>query len=105
MIEEQETASFTFDLTHGGYHFVSANHASTPITATVPPNSSVAFPIGHVIIIEQRGAAAVTIEEGSGVTINKPSTKTLVLAEQHAQAVLRKTATDTWVLGGELGAV
>jgi hypothetical protein len=55
-------------------------------------------------MVEQRGAAAVSIAAGGGVTINKPSTKTATLAEQHAQAALRKTATDTWVLGGELGA-
>ena len=102
LVEDEKTADFTFDLTQGGSRFVSANHATVSITATVPPNSTTAFPVGHVIIIEQRGAAAVTLAVGSGVTINKPSSKTLVLAEQHAQAMLRKTATDTWVVGGEL---
>jgi hypothetical protein len=57
-----------------------------------------------VITLEQRGAAAVTIAAGGGVTVNKPASKTLVLAEQHSQATLRKTATDTWVLGGDLTA-
>ncbi len=96
------TADHTLTLADAGYEVIVGNHASTDITFTVPPNSSVAFPIGCVIIVEQRGASTVTIAASAGVTINKPSSKTPVLAEQHAQAVLRKGATNTWVLGGDL---
>jgi hypothetical protein len=103
MVEHEYTASGTLTLAVGDYNYISANHASTPIVLTIPPFSSVAFPIGRTILIEQRGAAGVTITGGGGVTINKPSTKSLALTEQHSQAVLRKTAADTWVLGGELG--
>ena len=38
-------------------------------TLTVPPNSSVAFPVGTSIPIRQAGAGQTTIVAGSGVAI------------------------------------
>src|SRR5436309_15143274 len=45
---------------------------SNPVvnTVTVPPNSSVAFPIGTRIWIRQVGAGQTSIAPGSGVSIN-----------------------------------
>ena len=75
-------------------------NSATAGTATVPPNSSVAFPVGTAIEVHQIGAGELTIAAGSGVTLNsRNGTDT---AGQYAIAVLRKTATDTWVLGGDV---
>jgi hypothetical protein len=98
----QETASFTFALGDELSAMVRANHASTPITATVPPNSSVAFPVGSLIHLCQWGAAAVTVAAGSGVTINKAASKTLGIAEQYGVVSLWKQATNVWLLFGHL---
>jgi hypothetical protein len=79
-----------------------ANHASVAINYTVPPNSSVAFPIGTWIIIEMTGAAQVAVVAGSGVTI-KPATK-LKVNGQDTSAVLVKEATNTWSWQGSVKA-
>jgi hypothetical protein len=69
---------------------------------TVPPNSSVAFPVGTQIRILQTGAGQTTVAAGAGVTIN--STPGLKLRAQWSSATLIKRATDTWVLIGDLAA-
>jgi hypothetical protein len=70
---------------------VSFSNAS-PITATVPPFSSVAYATGTVIQLLNLGAGVVTITAGVGVTLNG-STVTLA---QNAGGTLIKTATNTW---------
>jgi hypothetical protein len=67
---------------------------------TVPPNSSVAFPIGSQINILQTGSGQTTIVAGSGVTVN--ATPGLKLRAQWSYATLIKRATDTWVLVGDI---
>lgn len=68
---------------------------------TVPPNSSVAFPIGTRIPGWTTGAGTTTITPGAGVTLNSRDAA-LTSAGQHAAWVLEKTATDTWEVGGDL---
>ncbi len=71
-------------------------------TVTVPPNSSVAFPIGTVIEIYQLGAGATTIVAGTGVTLRLPTGLTAQLRGQNATATIRKGNTDAWRLAGDL---
>lgn len=68
-------------------------------TLTVPPNSSVAFPVGTVIQVIQLGAAQTTVAAGSGVTINTAST--LKTRAQYSCLVLTQVAANVWVLGGD----
>ena len=75
---------------------------ASAITLTVPPNSSVAFETGTQIDLAQRGAGAVTVTEGSGVTVNVHADDTLVLDGQYAYATLVKIGTNTWDLFGKL---
>jgi len=70
------------------------------ITLTIPPNSSVAYPTGTKIDLAQLGAGQVTVAEGSGVTVNATPTKKL--RAQYSAATCIKTATDTWLLVGDL---
>lgn len=102
LADNEETASFTFALTDAQSAMTRANHATVAITATVPLNATVAFPIGSVIHLCQWGAAAVTIAATEGVTINQPASKTLVVAEQYGVVRLWKQATNTWLLSGDL---
>lgn len=74
-------------------------------TFTVPPNSSVAFPVGSVIYIHQTGAGTTTIAEGAGVTINYTQDASVdedKLAAQNAQCAIHKVATDEWDISGAL---
>lgn len=71
------------------------------VTETVPPNSAVPFAIGTVIELFRYGAGDVNITAGAGVTIRSPGAM-LKLNSQYSSAVLRKRATDEWVLEGDL---
>jgi len=75
---------------------------SSAITITVPPNSSVAYPIGTKIDLLAKGAGQVTVAAGSGVTVN--TAQTLKLRRQWSGASLIKLATNTWVIVGDLEA-
>jgi hypothetical protein len=68
---------------------------------TVPPNSSVAFPIDTVITFEQAGAASITLTPGAGVSLNSRS-GLLATAGQYAVAQIKKVAADTWTVIGDV---
>ncbi len=95
-INTQTGTAYTLVLTDAG-KIVETNNAAAN-TVTIPPNSSVAFPIGTQIEVVQYGAGQTTIVAGSGVTIQKPYT--LVLAIRYARVTFYKRATDEWVLSG-----
>lgn len=69
---------------------------------TVPPNSSVAFPIGSQIQVLQTGAGKTRILAGAGVTVN--ATPGVYLRAQWSGITLLKRASDTWVATGDLSA-
>jgi hypothetical protein len=76
---------------------------ASPITATIPLNSSVAYGIGTQINLMQLGAGQVTIAATGGVTLQSEGSK-LKLKGQYAVATCCKIATDTWVVIGNLSA-
>jgi hypothetical protein len=95
-----QIASYTLVLADDGKVVELLN--ASPVTLTVPLNSTVAFPIGTQITILQTGAGQVTIQPTSGVTINaNPGFK---LRAQWTAGTLIKRATNTWVLLGDLSA-
>lgn len=69
---------------------------------TVPPNSSVAFPIGSQIQVLQTGTGKTRILAGAGVTVN--ATPGIYLRAQWSGVTLLKRASDTWVATGDLSA-
>ena len=99
-----QNASSTLGLTDAGR--LVEMQVSSANTLTVPPNSSVPFPIGTQIHILQVGTGQTTIVAGSGVTIN--ATPGLKLRAQWSGATLIKRSNganlDTWVLVGDLSA-
>ena len=94
----EETASYTLVLADDG-KIVEMNVASGNIL-TIPPNSSVAFPVGTQIIVIQTGAGQCTLTAGSGVTLH--ATPGAKLREQYSGATLIKRATNTWIAIGDL---
>lgn len=81
----------------GKYVLMSSGSANT---FTVPPNSSVAFPVGTQITVVRTGAGVTTIAQGSGVNI-ETANENLEISSQYSAMVLLKTGTDTWIaLGG-----
>jgi hypothetical protein len=80
--------------------FLELNNSTTAATLTVPPNSSVPFPIGTQISMVQIASGQFTVTPGSGVTINSASG--LKIRTQWSSATLVKRSTDAWVLVGDL---
>jgi hypothetical protein len=100
LTSDTKTANYTLVLGDAG-ESIEMNVASAN-TLTVPLNSSVAFPVGTIILLIQVGAGQTTITPTAGVTIN--STPGLKLRAQWSVATLVKRATDTWLAFGDLSA-
>ena len=102
-INRQTVIAYTLalsDYTSGA--IIEMNNSSVN-TVTIPPNSSVAFPVGAVILVRQLGAGATTIVAGSGVTINNAHA-TAKLYGRYASATIHQRATNVWVLEGNFAA-
>ena len=97
-VTNAQTASYTLALADSG-KMVEMNNAAAN-TLTVPPNSSVAFPVGTTLTVLQTGAGQCTLTAGSGVTVN--ATPGLKLRTQYSSATIIKRATDTWVALGDM---
>lgn len=98
-INSQTGTTYTFVLTDA-WSMVTFNNAAAQ-TVTVPPNSSVAFPIGTQIDCSQLGAGKVTFAQWAGVTIQSKAWNKAISA-QYVGATLKKIGTDTWLLLGDL---
>lgn len=101
VIEKNTQTGTTYTLVIGDAGKVVEMNNASANTLTVPPNSSVAFPIGTLIQVDQYGAGITTIAQGAGVTINSEGSKKR-LSAQHISVSLRKRATDEWQLTGSL---
>lgn len=71
-------------------------------TTTVPPNSSVPFPINSVIHFLRKGPEQVSVAQGAGVTIRYDVTRGLSVSAQWAYGMLRKIGTDEWTWSGSI---
>lgn len=91
-INAQTGTTYTFVAADAGKLVTHSNAAA--ITATVPANATTAFPVGTQIILEQIGAGVLTVAAAGGVTINGR----LTAPYQYGVVVLRKIATDTWLI-------
>ena len=96
---DRKTADYTLVLTDAG-KVIEINSGSSE-NVTIPPNSSVAFPIGTQIVIVRLGAGAVVIVEGSGVTTRSDGDKAKIKS-QYSSCVLIKHETNEWYILGNL---
>jgi hypothetical protein len=94
---EQTGTTYTYVLSDKG-SMVRTNNASAN-TTTVPPNSSVPFPIGTVINHIQTGVGQTTLAPGSGVTIQ--TANGLKIRAQYSTVCITKIDTDEWVMAGD----
>jgi hypothetical protein len=93
-----KTSSYTAVLTDENNLVVM--NVATANTFTVPPNSSVAFPVGTTLTVIQEGAGQVTLTPGAGVTINNPSSLTTRI--QYSTVAVVQIAANVWIAGGDL---
>lgn len=93
-----KTASYTLVFADAGTAI--EMNVATANTLTVPLNTAVPFPIGRVFEIVQIGAGQTTITQPGGVTLQTAAS--LSTRAQFSVLSLRKRATDTWLVSGDL---
>jgi hypothetical protein len=101
-ITTDTSTSYTTVLADNG-KLITLSNASA-ITATIPPNGSVAYPVGAQLNFVQLGAGQVTFTQGSGVTIvstgataSAPKTRA-----QYSSATAIQVSTNTWLVAGDI---
>jgi hypothetical protein len=101
-INAQTGTTYTTVLDDNG-KLVTLSNASA-ITLTIPPNSSVAYPVGAQLNLAQLGAGQVTFAGGSGVTIVSTGATASApkLRTQYSTATAVQTSTDNWLVMGDI---
>jgi hypothetical protein len=100
-----KNANYTFALADAGTIYYNTDQVVS-YTWTIPPNSSVAFPIGTTIRVVHAngnaGSSSVAIARGAGVTLYMTGSTTSAdrTLNTNTQAILIKVGTDTWVIDG-----
>ena len=75
--------------------------SAIPCSVNVPLNSAVAFPIGAEIPVLRQGIGEVVFVPQAGVSVNAADNR-MRLRSRFSVATLIKTATDTWLLVGDV---
>jgi hypothetical protein len=103
-VGSDQTADYTAVLTDQYQTLVPMNKA-TAIAFKIPTNASVAFPVGTVITVLNKGAGTCTITavtSGTTTVLSAGSTAASPTLGQYKSAACIKTATDTWYVVGAI---
>lgn len=102
-IGSDQTADYT-PVLNDQYQALIPMNKATAVNFTIPTNASVAYPVGTVLTVLNKGAGAVTIKAVTAgtTTINSAgATAAQPTLAQYKTAACIKTATDVWyVVGG-----
>jgi hypothetical protein len=102
-VGSDQTTDYTAVLTDQYQTLVPMNKG-TAVAFKIPTNASVAFPVGTVITVLNKGAGLVTISavtSGTTTVLSSGATAASPTLTQYKTAACIKTATDTWyVVGG-----
>jgi len=101
-ITTDTSTAYTTVLSDNG-KLITLSNASA-ITATIPPNASVAYPVGAQLNFVQLGAGQVTFTQGAGVTIvstgataSAPKTRA-----RYSSATAIQTSANNWLVAGDI---
>ena len=103
-VSADQTADYTAVLTDQYQTLVPMNKA-TAIAFKIPTNASVAFPVGTVITLLNKGAGTCTISavtSGTTTVLSAGATAASPTLAQYKSAACIKTATDTWYVVGAI---
>lgn len=103
-VGSDQTADYTAVLTDAYQVLVPMNKA-TAVAFKIPTNASVAFPVGTVITVLNKGVGAVTISavtSGTTTILSAGATAAAPTLSQYKSAACIKTATDTWYVVGAI---
>lgn len=93
-----QTGAYTFVLDDA--ERIVEHNAAGAANYTIPPNSSVAFPVGTKLVLVQVGAGQPTLVPGAGVTVRTSSSA--AARAQWSVLTAYKRATDEWVVYGDM---
>jgi hypothetical protein len=101
-INAQTGTTYTTVLTDNGKLITQTN--ASPITTTIPPFSSVAYPVGAQLNFVQYGVGKVTFAQGAGVTISSTGATATApeLRAQYSSATAICVAQDDWLIAGDI---
>lgn len=103
-VSADQTADYTAVLTDQYQALVPMNKA-TAIAFKIPTNASVAFPVGTVITVLNKGAGTLTISavtSGTTTVLSAGAVAAAPTLAQYKSAACIKTATDTWYVVGAI---
>lgn len=100
--QNSQSAAYTLVLDDAGKHILHPSADTTARTWTIPPNSSVAFPVGTVVtFVNQNGAGVITIAITSDTMrlAGPGTTGSRTLAANGIATAIKLTATE-WLISG-----
>jgi hypothetical protein len=103
-VDADATADYTAVLDDAYQTLVPMNKA-TAVAFKIPTNASVAFPVGTVITVLNKGVGAVTISavtSGTTTVLSAGATAASPTLAQYKTAACIKTATDVWYVVGAI---
>ena len=103
-VNTDATTDYTAVLTDAYQVLVPMNKA-TAVAFKIPTNASVAFPVGTVITVLNKGAGTCTISavtSGTTTVLSAGATAASPTLGQYRTAACIKTATDTWYVVGSV---
>lgn len=103
-VNSDQTTDYTAVLTDQYQVLVPMNKA-TAVAFKIPTNASVAFPVGTVITVLNKGAGTCTISavtSGTTTILSAGATAASPTLGQYRSAACVKTATDTWYVIGAI---
>jgi len=99
-INKQTGNSYTFVLTDA-HKVVEMNYQIGGMQMSIPPNSSVAFPIGTRIRIVNTGGSNANVYDGVGVTLHSLAYNAPAIVPKGTAEII-KIDTDIWMITGDL---
>lgn len=103
-VGSDQTTDYTAVLADQYQALIPMNKA-TAVAFRIPTNASVAFPVGTVITVLNKGAGTCTISavtSGTTTVLSAGATAASPTLAQYKTAACIKTATDTWYIVGAI---
>jgi hypothetical protein len=101
-VNTQTGTTYTTVLADNGKLITQSN--ASAIVTTIPPNSSVDYPVGAQITFARYGAGSLTIQGGAGVTIvsTGATAATPTLRVTYSTCTAIQTTNDNWLVVGDI---
>lgn len=103
-VGSDQTADYT-PVLNDQYQALIPMNKATAVNFTIPTNASVAYPVGTVLTVLNKGAGTCTIKAvtaGTTTVLSAGATTAQPTLGQYKTAACIKTATDTWYVVGAI---